>query len=74
MALSVLKWLQVASSWIKLDQVASSGFCSGIAWDARASDALIVENDEPKDDLALLVGIERLDNSSIFITSSTSAQ
>ena len=35
--------------------------CSGIAWDARASDALIVENNKPNDDLALLVGIERLD-------------
>ena len=35
--------------------------CSGIAQDARADDALIVENNKPNDDLALLVGIERLD-------------
>ena len=46
-------------SIIKLTQDAFKELIvSGIAWDARASE---VENDEPKDDLALLVGIERLD-------------
>ena len=35
--------------------------CSGIAQDATASDAIIVENDKPNDDLPLLVGIERHD-------------
>ena len=35
--------------------------CNGIAKDERASDALIVKNDKPNDDLPLLVGIERLD-------------
>ena len=39
----------------------------GLPWEVRASDSLIVENDEPKDVHALLVEWKDCDQLSIFI-------
>ena len=35
--------------------------CTELAWDTRAGDANNSLHDEPNDDLALLLGMERLD-------------